>query len=254
MAVRMFVLTVSTYLICLPHLGRAADYSVVELAQWNRNLEAENWRAFMGGQTQSTLGAFLVKPLSTDAREAPSNLKVCGITFESRERRRFTSPPVPSEIKIGTAASLEISGSLRQVTTQLEEGVSVRIKIRNPRWVAFEPNKVTSIVYASAIWAAPNLRAKIIECISKNKSMPVVESIIRANIIVSFHQNNGHIINADDIIKNIDKENILYGSTYGKGHYYVIKDATLARRSAICVNESIFFKNINGNVGAELCN
>lgn len=237
-----------------PGIASTADLTPVELEQWDRNLISAGWKPFFGGVDVRTLGAFLTDTQSTDAANSKDSLEFCGISYDRKERTRFTTPPIPHELRVTTEASRKLSASIGVLLSALPRETYTKIVIKRARWQTFEPGRVTSIVYSSAVWSDPGLRAALIKCVSDHKKLPVVESIIMADIAVSFHDRNGRNINLDKEIQNTGINNILKKSTFGNAHIYTIQNVTLARRSALCINESIFFKNSDGAISNENCN
>ena len=159
---------------------------------------------------------------------------------------------MPPEVIVKTPESRLIGAPFDNLITQSSMAQYARIRIMNPRWIRLEPNKVTSILYSSAIWSNPSLRVKLLKCVQDNTKFPVVESELKADVIISFHKHNAQIVNLDRLVSSSDLP-IYHGALASRHHTYSIGGVTLARRVGLCVNSSVFFRNSSGTVGNETC-
>jgi hypothetical protein len=238
--------------VCISECG-AADYTAIELADWNSSLSRENWRVLMAGREQQSLGLFLASPAATDVSDTEGSLAECGVSLIRVTRTRFTSPSVPAELVVASLDSQRLSPAIRNIMDASPSIKFARLRLLNPKWTRLLTSETTSLIYASAIWKDPTLRSKLIQCIQNKTRVPLIDSVLVSDLVISFHGHDGRVVDVDNLMKGPSASGILKGALISRSHHYSIAGATLARRYGICTNTAFYFRSAQGALGSENC-
>jgi hypothetical protein len=231
---------------------RKPKNGIPELEDWNSHIEYQGWRVLWASNSQSALGTYLISPLSTKLNAKQRGIAACGVDFIARDRRHFNSPPLPKVLSISSPESRNLSLDTEEIF-RLPRVNRIMIEIRNPRWARLSPSEMTYKLHRKSEWAEPLPRQRIIQCLAKFSKFPVVESVIIADITVEARDAKGHIVDFNSGLLNLKKTNILIGGLMSRSHRYTISGVTLARRTGLCTDSLLFFRNSNGEIGRDEC-
>jgi hypothetical protein len=237
---------------CLASAVQCAEIGPLELEDWGDQLRKEGWQPLFAGKNQPAIGMFMVDTNSTEAIDTQAALAQCGISLVSRTRTRFSSPPVPAELKISTSKSKSMVQSLTPIFSKTGFD-HISIKILNPRWARLMSSDSTSLIHASAIWSNPATRGPIVQCVTEKLKHPLIESVLQADIVIAAKDAEDKNISVDNEVTSLSAHNFLNGALKSTAHSYSIAGTTLARRTGLCVNSLLFFRNSKGDVGGEDC-
>jgi hypothetical protein len=236
----------------LTHVAQGTELGPLELEDWNIQLRSESWQPLFVGKNQTPIGMFLANANWTEISDTQSTLAQCGVSLVSRTRTRFSSPPVPHELTIRTDVSKSMVQSLAPIFSRARVD-HVSVQILNPRWVRLMSSDTTSLIHSSAIWSNPATRGPIVQCVSEKTKLPLIESVLQADIVVAAKDVRGRNVQIDGDVTSLGTRNFLNGALKSRRNSYSISGVTLARRMGLCVNSLLFFRNPDGGIGAEGC-
>lgn len=237
----------------------ADGISSLELYQWNKFLSDENWRVLLASNSVDSMGVFLADAATSDldsiatTANAAESLATCGISLVDIRRTMFTSPFVPPELTISDPRSRALAPSLDPFFARNPSVKTIVLKIEKSVWVRMLTSETTSLLYASAVWSDPTARAALIKCVTDKAALIVVESKLEASLIASFKDAEGQEIEIREIFFDVNQDGILNAPAATGPTALQIQNVRLARRRAICADQSIYFRNAVGDVGQDRC-
>lgn len=230
----------------------ATELMPLELEDWAHLLRNENWQPLFAPRSQTSLAMFMESAGATEVTTIQESLEKCGIKLASVTRTHFTSPPVPVELTISSTGSRSMIKSLEPLFAGSKVD-HINMRVVNAKWTRLMSSETTSLVHATPIWSNPATRGPIVACVSQKAKLPLVESILKADVIVAAKDRRGRNVNVDSEISNFGTNNFLNGALKSRRFTYSIGGITLARRVGLCVDSLLFFRTPNGSLGAEDC-
>jgi hypothetical protein len=82
---------------------------------------------------------------------------------------------------------------------------------------------------------------------------PVVESVLIADITIEARGKANRVVDFSRVLRGIGSDQPLAGGLMSRSHRYTVAGVTLARRTGLCTDSLLFFRNSNGEIGRDQC-
>lgn len=223
-----------------------------QLETWNSSIQYQGWRTFWSSNADYPLGTYLGTPLSTSFIQGQTGITLCGADLVIRQRKRFQSPPIPSALSIKSPESRNLSLGT-EILFDVPGVKEVVLHFKNSKWLRLSPADITYNIRDNPGWAEPLSRQKILDCFGQYAKMPVVESVIVADVIVEAKNEKGRLVDISSVLGRVGQSSILRNGLLSLSHRYTVSGITLARRTGLCTNSMLFFRNSNNQIGRDAC-